>query len=150
MHELRDYAVSKNVEFMSTPFDIESADFLNEIMNYFKISSSDITNKPFIQHISKFNKPIILSTGASTFSEIFEAIEWIKEIKVDLPILLLHCVLNYPTQDKNANLGFAAINVFDKTYNNHLNFSFTNQANFGRVAITEPGRNFTAFFQYNF
>ena len=51
---------------------------------------------------------------------------------------------------KNANLGFAAINVFDKTYNNHLNFSFTNQANFGRVAITEPGRNFTAFFQYNF
>ncbi len=51
---------------------------------------------------------------------------------------------------KNANLGFAAINVFDKTFNNHLNFSFTNQANFGRVPITEPGRNLTAFFQYNF
>ncbi|PWG05621.1 TonB-dependent receptor domain-containing protein [Polaribacter aquimarinus] len=51
---------------------------------------------------------------------------------------------------KNANLGFAAINIFDKTYNNHLNFSFTNQANFGRVPINEPGRNLTAFFQYNF
>ncbi|TXD57601.1 TonB-dependent receptor [Polaribacter sp. IC066] len=51
---------------------------------------------------------------------------------------------------KNANLGFAAINIFDKTYNNHLNFSFTNQADFGRVPINEPGRNMTAFFQYTF
>lgn len=51
---------------------------------------------------------------------------------------------------KNANLGFAAINIFDKRYNNHLNFSFTNQANFGRVPINEPGRNLTAFFQYDF
>lgn len=51
---------------------------------------------------------------------------------------------------KNANLGFAAINIFDKTYNNHLNFSFTNQVGFGRTPITEPGRNLTAFLQYNF
>ena len=51
---------------------------------------------------------------------------------------------------KNANIGFAAINIFDKTYNNHLNFSFTNQVNFGRIPINEPGRNLTAFFQYNF
>lgn len=51
---------------------------------------------------------------------------------------------------KDFTLGFALLNAFDATYNNHLNFSFTNQELFGRTAITDPGRNFTAFVQYNF
>ncbi|MAX70618.1 MAG: TonB-dependent receptor [Flavobacteriaceae bacterium] len=51
---------------------------------------------------------------------------------------------------KNLTLGVAALNIFDEAYNNHLNFSFTNQADFGRVPITEPGRNFSAFIQYKF
>jgi iron complex outermembrane receptor protein len=51
---------------------------------------------------------------------------------------------------KNFTLGVAVLNVFDEAYNNHLNFSFTNQADFGRVPITEPGRNFSAFLQYRF
>jgi iron complex outermembrane receptor protein len=51
---------------------------------------------------------------------------------------------------KNVTLGVAVLNVFDKGYNSHLNFSFTNQANFGRTPVTEPGRNFSAFLQYKF
>ncbi len=51
---------------------------------------------------------------------------------------------------KNFSIGVAALNVFDEAYNNHLNFSFTNQENFGRTPITEPGRNFSAFIQYEF
>ncbi|WP_370477527.1 TonB-dependent receptor plug domain-containing protein [Tamlana flava] len=51
---------------------------------------------------------------------------------------------------KNLSVGVAALNVFDEAYNNHLNFSFTNQTNFGRIPITEPGRNFSAFILYNF
>lgn len=51
---------------------------------------------------------------------------------------------------KNLNLGFAALNIFDVTYNNHLNFAFTNQANFGRTPITDPGRNLSVFVQYSF
>lgn len=51
---------------------------------------------------------------------------------------------------KNVILGLAALNVFDEAYHNHLNFSFNNQADFGRLPITEPGRNFTAFLQYKF
>ncbi len=51
---------------------------------------------------------------------------------------------------KNITLGIAVMNVFDEAYNNHLNFSFTNQAGFGRTPITEPGRNFSAFLQYKF
>ncbi|MCL7761893.1 TonB-dependent receptor [Polaribacter sp. Z014] len=51
---------------------------------------------------------------------------------------------------KNITLGVAVLNVFDKGYNSHLNFSFTNQADFGRTPVTEPGRNFSAFLQYKF
>ena len=47
------------IEFLSTPFDFESAKFLNDLMEVYKISSSDITNKPFIEYICSFNKPIL-------------------------------------------------------------------------------------------
>jgi N-acetylneuraminate synthase len=103
MQELKNYCDEIGIEFMSTPFDIESAIFLNDMMDVFKISSSDITNKPFIEFICDFGKPIIISTGASKLSEIVEAVEWI-EAKGN-QLALLHCVLNYPTPDENANLG---------------------------------------------
>jgi N-acetylneuraminate synthase len=103
MEQLKEYCDQRNIEFMSTPFDVESAQFLNELMSVFKISSSDITNKPFIKYLCSFNKPIILSTGASELWEIQEAVSWIEE--AGNPIALLHCVLNYPTPDENANLG---------------------------------------------
>ena len=103
MNELKKYCDSIEIEFMSTPFDLESADFLNDMMDVYKISSSDITNKPFIEYICRFNKPVILSTGASSLHEIQEAVSWIE--KFGNSLALLHCVLNYPTLDKNANLG---------------------------------------------
>jgi len=88
---------------MSTPFDVESAKFLNELMDVFKISSSDITNIPFIEYLCSFNKPIILSTGASYKWEVQEALETINNYNI--PVCLMHCILNYPTVDENANLG---------------------------------------------
>lgn len=92
-----------DIEFMSTPFDVASAKFLNDLMDVFKISSSDITNLPFIEYMCSFGKPIILSTGASYIWEIQQALETIN--KYDVPVCLMHCILNYPTLDKNANLG---------------------------------------------
>ena len=103
MEELKKYCDEVNLEFMSTPFDMESAKFLNDLMDVYKISSSDITNKPFIEYICGFNKPIILSTGAANLIEIQEAVDWIE--KYSNPLALLHCILNYPTLDENANLG---------------------------------------------
>lgn len=93
----------RGIEFMSTPFDVDSADFLNDLMPVFKISSSDITNFPFIKYMCKFKKPILLSTGASRIWEIQQAVEVINEFGNDL--CLLHCILNYPTLTENANLG---------------------------------------------
>ena len=101
--ELKKYCDKVGIEFLSTPFDIESATFLNDLMPAFKISSSDITNLQFIEYQCSFNKPIILSTGASYLWEIQEAVEVVE--KHGNPLILLHCVLNYPTLNKNAHLG---------------------------------------------
>ena len=103
MEELKSHCDKVGIEFLSTPFDIESAKFLNDLMDVFKISSSDVTNKPFIEFICNFKKPIILSTGASFLYEIQESVGWIE--RAGNTLALLHCVLNYPTPDENANLG---------------------------------------------
>ena len=102
--ELKLYCDKTGIEFCSTPFDSESADFLNDLMSFYKISSSDITNKPFIEQISNYGKPIILSTGASEHAEIKSALGWINNISADINVALLHCILNYPTPNINANL----------------------------------------------
>ena len=101
--KLKIYCDAVGIEFLSTPFDKESAIFLDDLMDVFKISSSDITNKPFIDFICQFKKPIILSTGASFLSEIQEATDWVAQRNV--PLAILHCILNYPTSDANANIG---------------------------------------------
>ncbi len=101
--ELKVYCDKAGIEFMSTAFDIESAKFLNDLMSVYKISSSDITNTPFIEYQCSFGKPIILSTGASYLWEIQEAVETIERFGNKL--CLMHCVLNYPTANENANLG---------------------------------------------
>ena len=101
--KLKIFCDKVEIEFMSTPFDLESSNFLNDLMDVYKISSSDITNKPFIEHICNFKKPIILSTGASTLEEIEDAVKWIDS--KNIPLSLLHCILNYPTENQNANLG---------------------------------------------
>ena len=100
---LKEHCDDVGIEFMSTPFDVESAAFLDNLMDVYKISSSDITNRPFIEYLCRFKKPIILSTGASYLYEVQEAVGWIE--KIGNPLSLLHCVLNYPTPDQNANLG---------------------------------------------
>lgn len=104
--ELKLHCDANGIEFMSTPFDAESATFLNDLINTFKISSSDITNKPFIEQITSFGKPVILSTGASSKAEIEEAIGWVQVSGTD--ICVMHCILNYPTPDEMANLGMIA------------------------------------------
>lgn len=102
--ELAKYAKEVGIDFISTPFDIESVDFLDELMPAYKIASADITNVPFLRHVASKNKPILLSTGASKISEIWNAIEILKDAGNN-KIILLHCVLNYPTKYENANLG---------------------------------------------
>lgn len=114
--ELKKCCDNTGIAFLSTPFDKESAAFLNDLMDVYKISSSDITNKPFIEFICGFKKPVILSTGASRLHEIAEAVEWIEAS--GNPLALLHCVLNYPTADEDAALGM--IPALARTFPRHV------------------------------
>lgn len=101
--ELCNYTHSKGMDFTSTPFDYASADYLYEMVDFYKISSSDLSNIPFIKHIGKKGKPVYMSAGASYLSEVDEAIRALKEVGCK-DIVIFHCVLSYPTDPANANL----------------------------------------------
>lgn len=101
--ELANFCNKIGIEFCSTPFDFESADYLDDMMNIYKISSSDLSNLPFISYIAKKNKPILLSIGASNLDEIQRAVHTIRQYN-DKKLTLLHCVLEYPTPYEHANL----------------------------------------------
>ena len=102
--ELYDHAKSVGITFFSAPFDITSADALKELnVPCFKIASSDLTNTPLLNHISKFNTPMIISTGLANINEVEEAIQICQKNGND-KLIILHCVANYPTQPEETNL----------------------------------------------
>ena len=114
---LSEYSKKIGIEFLSTPFDDLAIEFLNPIVPFYKIASADITNIPFLRKIAKKNKPILLSTGASTLEEINIAIdELVKANCKREKIVLLHCILNYPTININARLNMikGLINKYPK------------------------------------
>lgn len=103
--ELKTYCDKVDIDFASTPFSKREVDFLVDILgvNFIKIASMDLNNYPFLKYIAKKNKPIILSVGLSTLSDIDEAIRVIKE-EGNEDIVLLHCVSIYPPKDNECNL----------------------------------------------
>jgi len=104
--KLQKYATQLNISFLSTAFDLDSLDFLNTLHPMcFKIPSGEITNKPYLERIASFNKPIILSTGMSTLNEINSALEVLYAHGISKEnITVLHCNTEYPTPMKDVNL----------------------------------------------
>lgn len=99
--ELKQYCLDKGIDFLSTPFDEESAKFLKEIgVDAFKIGSGDMNNLPFISKINEYEIPIILSTGMANLEEIQETLQIITKS----PVAILHCTSNYPTPLEDVNL----------------------------------------------
>jgi N,N'-diacetyllegionaminate synthase len=102
--ELFDYAHKQGIVFLSSPFDKESVDLLDELgVPAFKVGSGEITNFPLLKYIARKKKPIILSTGMSILGEIEEALEVIREGGTE-EIILLHCVSSYPAKVEDMNL----------------------------------------------
>jgi N,N'-diacetyllegionaminate synthase len=92
------------IEFLSSPFDEDSADLLEAMqMPIYKIPSGEITNLPFLQHIARKGRPIILSTGMSTLEEVEEAVRVLREAGAS-QLTLLHCVTEYPAPYAEVNL----------------------------------------------
>ena len=102
--ELSDYATSKGLIFLSSPFDLFSVDLLDEMsISAFKIPSGEITNVTLLKHISRKGKPVILATGMSTLNEVDEAVTLLREEGRN-DIILLHCVSAYPARSEDSNL----------------------------------------------
>ncbi|TAJ10986.1 MAG: N-acetylneuraminate synthase [Nitrospirae bacterium] len=103
-YELRDYCRQKGILFLSTPFDEESADVLENVaVSAFKIPSGEITNLPFLAHVAKKGRPMILSTGMATLGEVETALRAV-ESAGNCEVILLHCVSNYPADPADVNL----------------------------------------------
>lgn len=107
MHRtLQKYCNQKQIDFLSTGFDFESIDFLNDLeMKFFKIPSGEITNLPFLRHIGTMNKPLILSTGMATIDEVLNAVNILEEAGTEKSsITILHCTSAYPAPISEVNL----------------------------------------------
>ncbi|MCM3676000.1 N-acetylneuraminate synthase [Peribacillus simplex] len=103
--DLKNYCDKKNIIFLATPFDLKSVDFLNDLdMSAFKVGSGDLTNYPLLKRIVETDKPIILSTGMSLISEIDQTIAYLRALKENLQISILHCTSSYPTPEQQINL----------------------------------------------
>ena len=103
---LKDYAQKREISFLSTGFDEESIDFLDTLqLDFFKVPSGEITNYPYLKHIASKKKPVVLSTGMATLSEIESAITiLLGEGICSDQITVLHCTTQYPTPFADVNL----------------------------------------------
>lgn len=102
--KIKKYSEKKKIIFLSTPFDLKSANFLKNKIPIFKISSGDNDNFILIDHIKKFNKPIILSLGMLNDREVKKIIKNLKINKKKL--FLLHCISEYPTDLSKTQMGY--------------------------------------------
>ena len=102
--ELFNYAEKNNIIFLSSAFDKDSVDLLDDLgVPAFKVASGEITDFPLLKYIAEKKKPIVLSTGMSTLDEIEDALEVIREKGVE-DVVLLHCVTSYPAKIDDAKL----------------------------------------------
>lgn len=114
--ELKTYAESKGLIFLSTPFSLDDAIFLRKLgVKAIKVGSTDTENIPYLTEITKWNLPILLSTGMSALSEIKEAVRTIQKAG-NKKLIVLHCTTNYPTPYEEANL--RAITTLQKELRN--------------------------------
>ena len=101
---IKEYCEEVGIEFLSTPFDLESIDYLEKLgMKLWKIPSGEITNLPYLIKIAKTGKPVIMSTGMAELKEVEEAVNILKEGGAG-EITLLHCTTEYPAPFDSVNL----------------------------------------------
>ena len=110
-----------DIQFISTPYDVDSAKFLHEAgVKTFKTASADIVDLLLHDFLARTGKPVIISTGMSTLQEIDEVIE-IYRAKDNMNITLLHCVSNYPCKFESLNL--SVMTSLKKRYNLPVGYS---------------------------
>jgi N,N'-diacetyllegionaminate synthase len=120
--ELSAYCIKKGVGFLSTPFDLDSIDFLDSLIPFFKVPSGEITNYPYLKKIAQKGKPVILSTGMCTVADIENALSALESNGVARKeISVLHCNTEYPTPMVDVNL--LAMLSIKKDFNVNVGYS---------------------------
>ncbi|WP_027065477.1 N-acetylneuraminate synthase [Maribacter sp. Hel_I_7] len=120
---LIDYCKTKNIKFLSTAFDLDSIDFLEELkIDLWKVPSGEITNLPYLRKLGGLGKPVIISTGMAEMSEIEEAINVVTSSGTDIKdITVLHCNTEYPTPMQDVNL--TAMNTIKDVFKVPIGYS---------------------------
>ena len=105
-YELVDYCNDHNIKFLSTAFDLDSIDFLMKLgLDFYKIPSGEITNRPYLEKVADLGLPVILSTGMSNMQEVEDAVKVLVDGGITKEkITVLHCNTEYPTPLKDVNL----------------------------------------------
>ncbi len=115
------YCKKKKIDFLSTPYDVDSAKFLSKLkLKFFKTSSADLTDYKLHEYLAKNKKTVIISTGASNINLINQTLKIYKKYR-NKKIILLHCVSNYPCSNKSINL--RAIKLLRKKFNYIIGYS---------------------------
>lgn len=136
--ELNRVCNRNSVQYLCTAFDMESLKFLNNEtdISHFKIPSGEILTTDILNYISRFDKPVILSTGMATFDEINKSLEILNQHhKQDITIL--HCVSNYPAQPEEVNLDIML--ELKKRFNCKIGFSDHTLGNEAAIAAVSLG-----------
>lgn len=125
---LKRRADSEGILFLSTPFDLESAEWLNDLVPAFKVASGDNTFWPLLDFLTSTGKPLLLSTGLIVHDDLVGVTDFLergwKKHRLAFPgLALLHCIVNYPTLDADANLrritAFAGLDSVTPGYSDH-------------------------------
>lgn len=118
---IKTYCEEKGILFLSTPFDLDSVDFLQEIdIPFWKIPSGEITNLPYLEKIARTGKKIIMSTGMCTMQEISNALKVLRKNGAG-EVILLHCNTEYPTPYEDVNL--CAMETMAKEFGTKVGYS---------------------------
>jgi N,N'-diacetyllegionaminate synthase len=104
--KLKKYCSKRKIDFLSSPFDLNSIDFLyNQNIGSIKVPSGEITNLPYLRHVGSLGKPVIMSTGMATLEEVRTALNVLVEVGAEKDqITVLHCNTEYPTSMEDVNL----------------------------------------------
>ncbi|MFC5970115.1 N-acetylneuraminate synthase [Halomarina salina] len=105
-HErLQSYCRDQGIEFLSTPFDVESATLLDDLdVPRVKLGSGELDNHPLLRHVARFGRPMVVSTGMGTMGEVHDALAAIRNANPDVPVTFLHCTTAYPAALDEVNL----------------------------------------------
>jgi N,N'-diacetyllegionaminate synthase len=135
--ELMEHARTRDIIFLSTPFDPQSADLLQELdVSVFKLGSGELTDLPLLAHVARKGRPMIVSTGMSWLEEVDQAVKAIRNVS-NVPLALLHCVSNYPAESDDCNI--RALDAMREAFRVPIGFSDHTRGHVASIAAVARG-----------